>query len=404
MLGLKLREEFEGRRLKGTAIELSNKNNTGAIQIGAREFLEITYPSVDLLYALEAVGPDQGRPAVLIGERGQGKSHIIGALFHALTDQSATRQWLNLWAEHTGRKKLGSLPLREGMHVITDSLHRQSYKFLWDLVFERHPEGKWANGKWEGLADKKTEVPSYDILVELFEKQPTALIMDEYQTWFDGLRNTKQSPWRNWAFNFIQILTDIAKERPDLLVLVVSVRNGHSDAFQQIQRQNPVLVDFKSPSAKQDRLRLILHRLFENRLQVSGKEIRETVGCHVSEFCRLCGVPGSEEEGIWDDFVEAWPYAPHLMNLLEDQILVATHAQGTRDLIRILADVYKRRRDDEGVITAADFRLDDERSGVAALLDAIAKVGHSGRGHLLLGIRRAQRPWSCRWMLRRERQ
>ena len=30
MLGLELRKEFKGRRLKGTAIELTNKNKTGA--------------------------------------------------------------------------------------------------------------------------------------------------------------------------------------------------------------------------------------------------------------------------------------------------------------------------------------------------------------------------------------
>ena len=30
MLGLTLRREFQGRRLKGTAIELANEKNTGA--------------------------------------------------------------------------------------------------------------------------------------------------------------------------------------------------------------------------------------------------------------------------------------------------------------------------------------------------------------------------------------
>ena len=44
MLGLTLREEFRGKRLKGTAIELSNDQNTGATQIAAKQFLEITYP------------------------------------------------------------------------------------------------------------------------------------------------------------------------------------------------------------------------------------------------------------------------------------------------------------------------------------------------------------------------
>jgi hypothetical protein len=46
MLGLALREEFRGKRLKGTAIELSNETNTGATKIAAKEFLEITYPTI----------------------------------------------------------------------------------------------------------------------------------------------------------------------------------------------------------------------------------------------------------------------------------------------------------------------------------------------------------------------
>ncbi len=79
MLGLTLREEFRGKRLKGTAIELSNEANTGATQIAAKEFLEITYPTHDLLKGIEAVGPGQGRPAVVIGERGLGKSRLMAA-------------------------------------------------------------------------------------------------------------------------------------------------------------------------------------------------------------------------------------------------------------------------------------------------------------------------------------
>ena len=44
MLGLKLREEFQGDYLKGTAIELATNNQDGATQIAAGKFLEITYP------------------------------------------------------------------------------------------------------------------------------------------------------------------------------------------------------------------------------------------------------------------------------------------------------------------------------------------------------------------------
>ena len=98
MLGLKLRKEFQGRRLKGTAIELTNKNKTGATQVPAADFLKITYPTSDLLKTIEAAGPDQERPVTLKGERGQGKSHLMAALYHAFNDNDATQAWLQEWA------------------------------------------------------------------------------------------------------------------------------------------------------------------------------------------------------------------------------------------------------------------------------------------------------------------
>ena len=376
MLQLTLRKEFRGRRLKGTAIELTNSSNTGATQIAAADFLEITYPSADALAAIETVGAGHGRTLVLIGERGQGKSHLMAMLYHTFTAPELARSWLTAWADRLGNAKLAELPLPGGMHVISESLHRQSYRYLWDLLFERHPHGPEVRGMWKGAGDRQTDVPSYDLLLELFRHTPTALVLDEFQTWYDGLTNSRQRPLRNWAFNFVQLLSEIAKEHPELLVLVVSVRNGDTDAFQQIQRVGPILVDFKGPTAKQDRKKLLLHRLFENRMQVADAQIGAAIDVHVSEYLRLAPAPPAEHEQIRREFVQCWPFAPHLMQLLEDQVLVATQAQETRDLIRILADLFKR-HGDHPVLTAADFRLDDERSGIAALLDSVSNQHHA---------------------------
>lgn len=111
MLGLTLREEFRGRHLKGTAIELANEKKTGATQVPAARFLEITYPTQDVLTAIEAVGPDQGRPLVLLGERGQGKSHILAAIHHVMTDAAATKAWLADWASRLSNPKIAKIPL-----------------------------------------------------------------------------------------------------------------------------------------------------------------------------------------------------------------------------------------------------------------------------------------------------
>lgn len=380
MLGLTLREEFRGKRLKGTAIELSNDTNTGATQIAAQEFLEITYPTHDLLKGIEAVGPNQGRPVVVIGERGLGKSHLMAALYHAVNDSTSTGAWLNSWATTLRDPQIGKIALRSGMQVIGESLHRQRYRFLWDVLFERHPHGDYVKGKWEGMGAAKTDIPSDKLILELLQHTPTMLLLDEFQTWYDGLTNTKQYPWRNWAFNFIQILSEIAKERPDLLVLVISVRNGGSDAYQQVHRVNPVAIDFKAGGnaerIQQDRRRMLLHRLFDNRLQIAPASIETLVAKHVAEYFRLLDVPSSEQDRKRKEFNESWPYAPHLLRLLEEQVLIATDAQETRDMIRILANLYKSRGESAPVLTAADFRLDDDASGIGALLDSVSNEHH----------------------------
>lgn len=375
MLGLQLREEFRGKRLKGTTVDFTNQSKTGALEVPANEFLRITYPSFDLLKTIESIAPGQSRPVVLMGARGQGKSHLLAALFHLCTSPGAGQAWLTEWAERLG-PDVGALQLRQDCQVIAESLHLQRYKFLWDVLFERHPKGQKYLGKWEGMGEKKTDVPSYDLMAEMFAEQPTVLILDEYQTWYEGLTNSKQYPWRNWAFNFIQILSEIAQKNPELLSLVVSVRDGNSDAYQQIHRVNPVLVDFKGPLAKRDRQRLLLYRIFDNRMQVPPAKIEAAIQRHLGEYFRLAKVPQPEQEKRQVDFIEAWPFAPHLLKLLDDQVLIATDAQETRDLIKILVDLFKTVDENQPIITAADFSLTNEKSGVASLLDSVANQLH----------------------------
>ena len=371
MLDLQLREEFQGKKLKGTTVDFTNQSKTGALEVPATEFLRITYPSFDLLKTIDSIGPDQSRPVVLMGARGQGKSHLLAALYHLCTNTTAGKAWLSEWSKRLG-PEVGTLKLRENCKVIAESLQLQRYKFLWDILFEQHPKGQKYLGKWEGMGDKRTDVPSYDLMAEMFTEQPTILILDEYQTWFEGLSNSAKHKTRNWAFNFIQILSEIAQKSPELLVLVVSVRDGNTDAYQQIHRVNPVLVDFKGPLAKRDRQRLLLHRIFENRMHVPPSKIEAAIQRHLGEFFRLAKIPQHEQETRQTEFIEAWPYAPHLLRLLEDQVLIATDTQGTRDLIKILIDLFKTVAETQPIITAADCSLLNEKSGVASLLDAVA--------------------------------
>ncbi len=377
MLNLTLRDEFKGERLKGTTIDFSADKETSALQKPTAEFLNITYPSVDLLQILEATQPGKSRPVVLLGGRGQGKSHLMAAMWHGMKDPAEATTWLAGWASKLNRPELNQLKFRTDFFTIAESLHQQRYKFLWDLLFERHPKGAFIKGKWEGTDPaKKTDIPSVDLLMEMFKAQPTALLLDEFQTWYDGLTDTKQYPWRKWAFNFVQLLSEIANDHPDLLVLLVSIRDNQSQAYQQIHRINPVLVDFQGVQAKKDRQRLLLYRIFQNRMNVPPADVTGLIKPHVEEYVRLAEVPPSQHQAKQDEFAEAWPYSPVLMQLLEDQVLVATEAQETRDLIRILVDLFKNRGDKSPVITAADFDITNDKGSVTSLLSSVSNQIH----------------------------
>lgn len=172
MLGLKLRDEFKGRRLTGTAIELSNDANTGATQVPTRDFLEITYPTLDLLKGIEAVGPQKGRPVVVIGERGLGKSHLMAALYHTVSDPGSTGDWLKSWSAALGDPAIGQIRLRNGMLVIGESLHRQRYKFLWEILFERHPHDTYVKGDGRGWVPGRRTFRLISLSLRCFGMRP----------------------------------------------------------------------------------------------------------------------------------------------------------------------------------------------------------------------------------------
>jgi hypothetical protein len=177
------------------------------------------------------------------------------------------------------------------------------------VIFDRHPKGAYYRGKFEAAG---TSVPAKSLLQDLFNQQRTVLILDELQTWFDGLHDEpgEHGPKRrHWAFNFIQILSELAKERPDLLCLIVSVRDSTTEAYRQIHRDGPVLVDFKGETAREDRKRLVLHRLFQNRGNVADAEIEQMVAAYAQERTRLLFADKNDKDraGPCREVVACWP-------------------------------------------------------------------------------------------------
>lgn len=377
MLGLKLRDEFLGSHMPGTAISLRTNDNKGAAQQSADQILTITYPTADIQIALKAIGDKRtGCPIVIMGDRGRGKSHIMAVMHHAINSPDIVKDWLAEWSTKLKQNDLQDLSITKGFIAISEPVHNHEYPLLWDLIFDRHPKGVYYKGQFDLMENH--HVPPRSLLEKMFEEQPVCLILDEFQTWYTGLptkdKKTGANP-QQLAFNFIQNLSEIAKDRSDILIFVVSVLNNQNEAFQQVHRQGPVLIDFRGPSAKEDRQKLMLHRLFENRENISREDVSSVASTYANERFRLLHADksGAESNRIKNETFDCWPYSPELIALLEDHILMSQAAQSSRDLIRILAQVYKTRGDATSIITPGDFFVDGKAEEVQSLIDSIAQ-------------------------------
>jgi energy-coupling factor transporter ATP-binding protein EcfA2 len=121
---LQLRPEFQTQHMRATAIELSNRQNTGWTQRkAAAELLDITYPTGDVRRALDAVSATlAGKPIVMMGQRGSGKSHIMALVHHAFGSPEQIESWASSWGQKLQADKLKNLRLQRGFMPLSATL------------------------------------------------------------------------------------------------------------------------------------------------------------------------------------------------------------------------------------------------------------------------------------------
>lgn len=74
MLGLKLRSEFIAPTISGTIVSLNSKCPESFVNLPTTKALDVTYPSIHVVQALEACfGASNRSCLVMMAERGQGK-------------------------------------------------------------------------------------------------------------------------------------------------------------------------------------------------------------------------------------------------------------------------------------------------------------------------------------------
>jgi len=73
----------------------------------------------------------------------------------------------------------------------------------------------------------------------LLRHKPTMLLLDEFQTWYDGLKDSRQAPAKRGHTTSFNSCRKLRKNIPSFWCLHLG-SHGSSDAYQQVHRVNPI--------------------------------------------------------------------------------------------------------------------------------------------------------------------
>ncbi len=369
-LGLRLRREFQGGTIRNLACELSNTSATGASQLPAETFFEASYPTGTILQGLEALAAGHGRPIILTGRAGSGKSHALGVFHHALSEPETAQEWLETWSRRLGHALPARFPEHANLQVLSENLDGSVYQVLWDYVLNWHFRGEWGRAQSEEQGRILYEVPAREIFEEMFRLQPAVFLFDGFERWLANLPDSEEQPFRTRSWQLVQLLAEIAKDYPNRIAMVFSIDDKRSDAFEKLEFLSPRIIDTELPSARGERAHWLVHRMFENRWEIAECSIRAQLEPYVEQYVDTYDTPVGVRPTLWRAFLDAWPFVPGLVRLIEDRIDVDDPAQSARVTVKLLADLFERQPRRTRVINVSDIGLNDDDEGIALWLGA----------------------------------
>lgn len=314
-------------------------------------FFRMTFPTEDVrqtLFALQARAKDPNRVAgtiVLNGRYGLGKSHVLLAAHHALSQPEEARAWAASW-------ELDDLELPAGARVATRSFIHRTTEHLWSVLFEAM-----------GCPERSSEVRTYpdaEMIASVLDDRPTFLVLDELERWFAALPD-KTTRARNLAF--LQALTEVA-DRDRRLTLLTSVLGIDLEPAETLRRTRPLELTFRS---ELDRQRVLLFRLFSNHGAHDRAKVEAVADAYVDEW-RKAGITGLDE--VRARLLDTYPFTPEFLDLLTKKVPELNGFQNTRGSLRFLSRVVRATVGRRPLLSSQDVPFtDDEVHNTLKVLD-----------------------------------
>jgi len=368
-----------------------------------RDFvLRATFPTAPLRALVEHVaqklkGEQRKGFVVVRGDLGSGKSHALLALYHVILSGRDAHPWLSKW------KIKGTVP--SSARVVLAQLASEVPETLWELLFER--------AELPDLAALK-RTPKREEWAHVAQDQPTLLIIDELEGWFNQLDGTP----REQTKVALQNLFEAANLENVPLAVAVSIYGRNPALMEFVNRTQPPILDV---GTAEDRKKIVRHRLVEAD-SIDESKVKELAKGYTEAYQRIGGeLPRATAHlaDVQKDIVEAFPFHPAFLDRVFQVYSAASHHELTRGVIFLCATLLREfaaqrdlmltgdvdilneqlaqdlRKLDADLVASAQSDLTDQCREIKAargvigaiLLPSFLPLGHAGatREDILLG-------------------
>lgn len=336
----RLSREVERNELLTTVV-LDRVYDERAREADGEFVLRVTYPTQPIKLLIQQVteklmGKTHKGGLVVRGSYGSGKSHTLLTLFHLCRNA----QRANKWCQQRG------LPFRfpDDVRVAATQLVGEMATSLWGDLLKRLGE--------EALINDIKRFPSREQWASLGRKQPTVLLIDELEAWYEGLSSQERPVQRNALQNLME-----AAELDDVpLFVVVSVYGVNHEVMAILNRTQPPVLDV---GTAEDRWKIVRHRLLD---ELDDKKSGEIVQRYLQTYKRVkASLPSLQDfDELRKEMERHYPFCPHFLRKVFEVYSLMPRHEMTRGVIGLCATLLRRWAKERDLILTGDLDVMEE--------------------------------------------
>jgi len=320
-------------------IDLANLTSTRrkALEKDAVRFFALTYPTADIRRVLEELdrrfNTDKQTAGLFLfeGLKGTGKSHLLLLIYHLFNSRAEASEWL--------RRHCLQCRLPNDAVVVINKFTDLPLSSIWDFIYVQL-----------GLppTEKTLVHPGQMDMERSLSGKRLVLIFDELE---QGVRVISDAAIRAQNIAFLQLLSEWGN-RSSEVTMFASIYSTEEEPGQTLKRVPSNRLQF---SQLEDRVKVVLHRLFENSDGLDKDAVAAVVSSYVNVWRRHSPLP----ESYMDRFRSSYPFTPDLTDILLKRIPARGGFQGVRGALGFLANLVRLTHEKTDIITPGHANLDD---------------------------------------------